>query len=315
VRWKNGVVALPIGRMLNVHCLPLWKQFLRGLSTIQSPTARRDGRTLALTARMDMENIASIDLLYAISGFCVGVLVGLTGVGGGSLMTPLLILLFGVHPTTAVGTDLLFAASTKATGTIVHAAARTVDWILVGLLAIGSAPASIATLILLSWFDLKSVMAQHVFTIALGAVLLVTAVFLITGRRVREHYADRLNVLDHRTRSLCTVVLGLVMGVLVTMTSVGAGAIGVTILLLIHPKMPAGRVVGSDIAHAVPLTLLAGAGHWYLGSIDWGLLGNLLIGSLPGIVVGSQLAGRARDAVVRLALASVLVIVGVRLLS
>ena len=262
-----------------------------------------------------MQSLISPDLVYAISGFCVGVLVGMTGVGGGSLMTPLLILLFGVHPTTAVGTDLLFAASTKVTGTIVHAAARTVDSILVGLLAIGSVPATIATLAVLSQFDLKGVTAQHVIALSLGSILLITALFLIAGRSIRERYAVRLNALDRRTAGIFTIVLGLVMGVLVTTTSVGAGAIGVTILLFLHPKMPAGRVIGSDIAHAVPLTLLAGAGHWYLGSIDWSLLGNLLIGSLPGIVFGSYLATRARDAVVRIALASILVIVGVRLLG
>jgi len=262
-----------------------------------------------------MQNLVSLNLLYTVSGFCVGVLVGMTGVGGGSLMTPLLILLFGVHPATAVGTDLLFAASTKTVGTIVHAAARTVDWTLVGLLAIGSVPATIATLIGLSRFDLASATAQHVIALTLGSVLLVTALFLIAGRSIRDRYADRLENLDRRTVAILTIVLGLVMGVLVTVTSVGAGAIGVTVLLILHPKMPAGRVVGSDIAHAVPLTLLAGAGHWYLGSVDWNLLGTLLIGSLPGIVIGSYLASRARDAVVRLALASVLVIVGVRLLG
>lgn len=254
-----------------------------------------------------------MNILYPISGFCVGLLVGLTGVGGGSLMTSLLILLFGVHPTTAVGTDLLFAASTKTVGTIVHAAARTVDWMLVTLLAVGSVPATIATLFVLSRFDLKGAAAQHVVTLTLGSVLLVTALFLIAGRSVRERYADRLNGLDRRTAWLFTILLGLVMGVLVTTTSVGAGAIGVTVLIFLHPKMPASRVVGSDIAHAVPLTLLAGAGHWYLGSIDWSLLGTLLIGSLPGIVVGSYLATRVSDVVVRIALASVLVIVGVRL--
>ena len=262
-----------------------------------------------------MHNLVSTDLLYTLSGFCVGALVGVTGVGGGSLMTPLLILLFGIHPTTAVGTDLLFAASTKTLGTAVHAAARTVDWMLVALLAIGSVPATIATVFALSRLDLRGVAAEHAVTLTLGAVLLVTALFLIAGRGIRERYADRLNGLDRRTAALLTIALGLVMGVLVTATSVGAGAIGVTVLLILHPKMPAGRVVGSDIAHAVPLTLLAGIGHWYLGSIDWSILKVLLIGSLPGIVVGSYLASRSRDAVVRLALASVLVIVGVRLLG
>jgi len=256
-----------------------------------------------------------VDPLYAISGFVVGALVGMTGVGGGSLMTPLLILLFGVHPATAVGTDLLFAASTKTVGTAVHAAARTIDWVLVGLLAVGSVPATIATLILLSWFDLESVAAQHIITLTLGLVLLVTALFLLGGRSVHQRYGHRLSALNPRIAGILTVVLGLVMGVLVTATSVGAGAIGVTVLLILHPKMPAGRVVGSDIAHAVPLTFLAGAGHWLLGSIDWNLLTTLLMGSMPGIVLGSYLATRAWDGVVRIALASVLVIVGVRLLG
>ena len=256
-----------------------------------------------------------IDPLYVGSGFAVGFLVGVTGVGGGSLMTPLLILLFGIHPATAVGTDLLYAASTKTVGTVVHAAARTVDWKLVGLLAIGSVPATIATIVVLSQFDLQSASAEHAITLTLGAVLMVTAAFLILGRNIRDRYADRLQSLDRRKIDLLTILLGLVMGILVTTTSVGAGAIGVTVLLLLHPKMPAARVVGSDIAHAVPLTLLAGAGHWYLGSINWALLSTLLIGSLPGIILGSLVATRAGDALVRVALASVLILVGVRLLG
>lgn len=256
-----------------------------------------------------------MDPLHVGSGFAVGFLIGMTGVGGGSLMTPLLILAFGVHPTTAVGTDLLYAASTKIMGTLVHAMARTVDWAIVGLLAIGSVPVTIATILVLSRFDLQSASAQHGITLTLGAVLMVTAAFLILGRNIRERYADRLQSLDHSKVRLLTVILGLVMGVLVTTTSVGAGAIGVTVLLLLHPKMSAGRVVGSDIAHAVPLTLLAGSGHWYLGSINWGLLSSLLVGSVPGIIFGSYLAARARDAVVRIALAGVLLIVGLRLIG
>jgi uncharacterized protein len=256
-----------------------------------------------------------VDPLYVASGFGVGFLVGMTGVGGGSLMTPLLILLFGIHPATAVGTDLLFAASTKTVGTAVHAAARTVDWALVALLAAGSIPATALTIVALSQFNLQSAAAQHAITLTLGAVLIVTAVFLLLGRSLRDRYAGQLAALDPARIRLFTILLGAIMGVLVTITSVGAGAIGVTVLLLLHPKMPAGRVVGSDIAHAVPLALLAGAGHWYLGSIDWELLVPLLIGSLPGIVAGSYLATRARDTVVRVALASVLVVVAVRLLA
>jgi uncharacterized protein len=262
-----------------------------------------------------MSFVGTIDPLYVLSGFCVGALVGMTGVGGGSLMTPLLILLFGVHPTTAVGTDLLFAASTKTLGTVVHGAARTVDWALVKMLAIGSVPATIVTLIVLAQFDLHGATAQHVVALALGIVLLFTAAFLLAGRGLRERYAENLANLNPGKVRLFTIMLGVAMGILVTATSVGAGAIGVTVLLMLHPKMPVARIVGSDIAHAVPLTLLAGVGHWFLGSIDTKLLTTLLIGSLPGIVIGSYLAGKATDAIVRVTLAAVLVIVGVRLMA
>jgi uncharacterized membrane protein YfcA len=269
-------------------------------------------RDLTLATSWSLEMLGP---LYVASGFGVGFLVGMTGVGGGSLMTPLLILLFGVHPTTAVGTDLLFAASTKTVGTACHAASRTIDWALVALLAAGSVPATAVTILALSQFDLQSASAQHFITVALGAVLMITAAFLLAGRSLRDRYAGRFEMISPKQTRLLTISVGLVMGVLVTTTSVGAGAIGVTVLLLLHPNMPAGRVVGSDIAHAVPLTLLAGAGHWYLGSINWELLETLLIGSVPGIIAGSYLVTRARESVVRYALASVLVVVGVRLLG
>ena len=253
------------------------------------------------------------DGLYAASGLLVGLLVGLTGVGGGSLMTPLLVLLFGVHPATAVGTDLLFAASTKTVGTLVHGAGRNIEWRIVGLLVAGSVPATALTLLLLSLLGLSGGESRRLITLALGAVLLVTSAFLLLGGRLRLRYAERIGALDPRIVSGLTVLLGFAMGVLVTTTSVGAGAIGVTVLLLLFPKLPAARIVGSDIAHAVPLTLVAGAGHWWLGSVDWTLLGPLLFGSLPGIVIGSRLAGRIPDGAVRIALALVLIVVGIRL--
>lgn len=253
--------------------------------------------------------------LYVLSGFFVGLLVGLTGVGGGSLMTPLLVLLFGVHPATAVGTDLLFAASTKTVGTLVHGFARNIDWRIVGLLMAGSVPATAATLVVLSTFDLSGGTAHHLITLSLGVVLLVTSAFLLGARKMRARYADRVSQLDDRIVAVLTIVLGAVMGVLVTMTSVGAGAIGVTVLFFLYPRMPASRIVGSDIAHAVPLTLVAGAGHWYLGSVDWALLGPLLMGSLPGIVVGSKLVGRIPDGAVRTALALVLIAVAIKLMT
>jgi uncharacterized membrane protein YfcA len=261
-----------------------------------------------------MELLPAIDPLSVFSGFCVGTLVGMTGVGGGALMTPLLILLFGVNPATAVGTDLLFAASTKSVGTVVHGAARTIDWRIVGLLSVGSAPAATATLVVFSMLDLSAGTARHAITLALGFVLLLTAVFLLGARNIRARYTNRITRLPSQTVDVLTIVLGFLMGILVSSTSVGAGAIAVTSLVLLYPTMPVARIVGSDIAHAVPLTLIAGIGHWFLGSVDWNLLGTLLIGSLPGIVLGSRLAGRLRSGVLRVTLAIVLLIVAIRLI-
>ncbi|HEY3890421.1 MAG TPA: sulfite exporter TauE/SafE family protein [Bradyrhizobium sp.] len=255
-----------------------------------------------------------LSLGYTLSGFLVGLLVGLTGVGGGSLMTPILVLLFGVHPATAVGTDLLFAASTKTVGTLVHGFARNIDWRIVSLLAAGSVPATVVVLALLSRFDLDAVSVRHVLNFALGIVLLITSAFLLLAGQLHERYAKRVDRLSDGSVRRLTVLLGVVMGALVTLTSVGAGAIGVTVLLFLHPKIPIARVVGSDIAHAVPLTLVAGGGHWYLGSVNWALLWPLLLGSVPGIIVGSRLAGRVRDGAIRTALALVLIAVAGKLI-
>src|ERR1700732_2359461 len=231
-----------------------------------------------------------MDWLYPLSGFVVGALVGLTGMGGGSLMTPLLILLFGVHPTTAVGTDLLYAAATKTVGTLVHGVNRTVNWRMVGRLASGSVPATALTLLLISRFDITGSAASRIISTVLGVMLLLTALSLVFRRQFLAVVGDRLTtVAPHRT-ALLTVLTGLALGVLVTISSVGAGAIGVTVLLLLYPRLPMVVIVGSDIAHAVPLTLLAGLGHWMLGSVNLPMLALLLTGSIPGIVLGSLLA-------------------------
>jgi uncharacterized protein len=254
-----------------------------------------------------------VNPLYSASGFVVGALVGLTGVGGGSLMTPLLVLLFGVHPATAVGTDLLFAAVTKTGGTLAHAASCTIDWRITRRLATGSVPAVAATLFLMSRLGHSVDAAGPLITTVLGFALILTAIALVFRQKILDYFADRVGELDERQVRPLTVLLGAAVGGLVTLSSVGAGAIGVTVLLMLYPRLPAARIVGSDIAHAVPLTLVAGLGYWILGSTDWMLLGSLLIGSLPGVIIGSFVAARAPDWVLRPILATALVLVGGRL--
>ena len=253
--------------------------------------------------------------LYVASGFSVGLLVGMTGVGGGSLMTPLLILLFGVHPATAVGTDLLYAAATKAGGGVVHGWARSIHWPAVIRLASGSIPASILTLVVLWRLDLNAETARGLVNSVLCFALLLTAASLIFRKAVLETLRWRLERLDAATIARSTVLVGAALGVLVSISSVGAGAVGVTALLLLYPQLPMARIVGSDIAHAVPLTLIAGAGHWAMGAVDWQLMGVLLIGSLPGIVIGSYCAARVPETALRLLLAATLIMVSGKLAS
>ncbi|HXP29990.1 MAG TPA: sulfite exporter TauE/SafE family protein [Stellaceae bacterium] len=255
-----------------------------------------------------------IHLLYSLSGFGVGFLVGMTGVGGGALMTPLLILLFGVHPATAVGTDLLYAAATKAGGTLVHSFHRTIDWRVVGRLAAGSVPMTALTLFLLARLKVDPEAARAVVTTVLSGALFVTAVALILRRKVVKFFAERFGEFDPKRQALFTILTGAILGVLVSLSSVGAGAIGVTALVVLYPKLPTVAIVGSDIAHAVPLTLVAGIGHWLIGSIDGPLLASLLLGSLPGIFIGSYASGLVPDAVLRPILAVTLIVVGSKLI-
>jgi uncharacterized protein len=254
----------------------------------------------------------AIQPLYVLSGLVVGTLVGLTGVGGGSLMTPLLILLFGIHPLTAVGTDLLYASATKTCGTLVHGFKQTIDWRVVGRLALGSVPLTALTIFALSKFDMSNPSAQAVITKALGIALFFTALSLVFRQTVARVYADRVGELTSNQVRNLTIAMGAILGVLVSISSVGAGAIGVTALILLYPKMPTARIVGSDIAHAVPLTLIAGLGHWWLGTINFPLLGSLLIGSIPGIIFGSMLATKVPEPGLRYTLAGVLVLVCLR---
>lgn len=251
--------------------------------------------------------------VYAVSGLLVGVLVGLTGVGGGSVMTPLLVLLFGFHPGTAVGTDLLYASGTKAVGAVVHGSNRTVDWPIAGRMALGSVPAALITVAFLYFLHVHGDGGAKVISTVLGFALLLTAATLLFRRRIFDLAARSAFAPSPRTTAALTVALGAALGVLITLSSVGAGAIGVTVLIFLYPKMPIARIVGSDIAHAAPLTLIAGMGHLALGSVNLPLLGSLLVGSIPGIIVGSQLTARIPETVLRPILAGTLVLVGAKL--
>lgn len=261
-----------------------------------------------------MSFLHTIVPLYVLSGFFVGALIGVTGVGGGSLMTPILIILFGIHPATAVGTDLLYASITKSGGTLVHGYNHTINWRVVGRLAMGSVPATALTLLVLYALNVSSGATQSVITNVLAVTLLLTAISLIFRRPITRFYLSRIGELDPTLVKRLTTLTGAILGVLVSLSSVGAGAIGVMALVLLYPKLEARQIVGSDIAHAVPLTLVAGLGHWWLGSIDWHLLSSLLVGSLPGIFIGSMISVRISDTAVRLILAVTLLLIVSKLL-
>ena len=260
------------------------------------------------------------EFAFIFAGFFVGLVVGLTGVGGGSLMTPLLIFFFRMKPHLAIGTDLLFAAFTKMGGSIALARARMIDWPVVGWTALGSLPATLVTLYVLHTAGPASSAVQQVMTMTLGVALLLTAAATLykaaAGKATPRHVEDAALAQSIRPRHpLLAVLFGAVLGVLVTLTSVGAGAIGVLVLMLLYPSLPLPRIVAADIAHAVPLTLVAGLGHASLGSVDWPLLLKLLAGSLPGIWLGSLLMRRTSDRVVRSLLSVLMAYAGAKLMT
>ena len=258
--------------------------------------------------------MSAINPLYSASGFVVGALVGFTGVGGGSLMTPLLVLVFGIAPATAVGTDLLYAAITKANGTLIHALNGSVDWKITRLLAYGSVPATIAVLTALSYVGNSNAhQANGLISSALGVALLLTSASIFCRKWFINFAVRQTDNLTSRQIDLLTILLGVFVGVLVSISSVGAGAIGMTVLLSLYPRLPTVKLVGSDIAHAVPLTFVAGCGHWLMGGVNWTLLLSLLIGSLPGIALGSWVAARVPDQYLRPALATMMALVGIKL--
>ncbi|BFM07175.1 sulfite exporter TauE/SafE family protein [Halioxenophilus aromaticivorans] len=253
-------------------------------------------------------------LLYILAGAGVGLAVGITGVGGGSLMTPIL-LLFGFPFNVAIGTDLLYASITKASGAWAHRRQGTVRWHLVGMLALGSIPASIATTLLLDSVFTDAKHYEPLLTTSLGIMLILTsAVLLFKSRINKPSQQDQDNLAwVHRNSKAITIVAGLLLGVFVTLSSVGAGAFCAALLLVLYPKLPAVQVVGTDIAHAVPLTLIAGLGHLiFLGNVDFLLLGSLLVGSLPAIHVGTRIGAHLPNQVLQPILATILMGLGVK---
>lgn len=258
-----------------------------------------------------------MDWLYPLSGLGVGILVGLTGVGGGSLMAPIMILVFGVSPVTAVGTDLWFAAITKFFGGAVHHRLGGVDGQVLKRLCMGSLPAAVVTLIFL-WLSHEHQVKNGLILNMLGIVLIITAIATLFRQRFVEWSRSFQRGVGHQAWSIqapLTVAAGALLGVLVTLTSVGAGALGVTMILCLYPlRMNANKLVATDIVHAIPLTVVGGIGNLIMGNVNLPLLGSLLMGSIPGIIIGSLSTRKIPEAGLRMVLALVLVAVGIKML-
>lgn len=258
-----------------------------------------------------------LDGLTALSGMLVGIVVGITGVGGGALMTPILVLIFGVAPQTAVGTDLLYASITKIFGVGVHQSRGSVDWQIVRRMALGSLPAAALTLAWMHSADANRV-TDGLIIQALAVALIITAIGMLMKNRLHE-VGRRMRVGPafefQRAQHVSTVLAGALLGVLVTLTSIGAGALGTVLMVYLYPlRLTPNKLVGTDLAHAIPLAMLAGLGHLVIGNVDFGLLGNLLLGSIPGVVIGALLGTRVPSKWVQVSISLVLIAVAVKLL-
>ena len=254
------------------------------------------------------------DLLYFIlCGAGVGLAVGMTGVGGGSLMTPLLIF-SGIPANVAIGTDLLYASATKGGALISHHRQGSINWKIVLLLLTGSIPASLLTSICLKFFIADDSNYRQFLELALGLMLAITAVVVMFKSRIQTEATENNthNQWLHQHRQAICIFAGITLGVFVTLSSVGAGAFGTALLLTLYPRLPALNVVGTDIAHAVPLTLIAGMGHIWNDNISWGLLAGLLIGSLPAVHMGTKLAAHVPNHVLQKILATILFVMGLK---
>jgi hypothetical protein len=245
----------------------------------------------------------------------VGLVVGIAGIGGAALMTPFLILVAGVRPVVAVGTDLAYGAITKAVGSLVHHRQGTVDPAVAWRLGLGSIPAGLVGIGLLSWLgnETRNGMVDQFVSRAVGCVLIIVAVSLLLRPWLRRRAADRLATIHTRKRTALTMILGAGTGLLVGLTSVGSGSLIAACLITVYPEMPPRRVVGTDIFHAMCLTMVTGLAHYGLGTVDVPLLGRLLLGSVPGVWLGSRLATTLPDGLLRPVMAGLLGLVGYKL--
>lgn len=248
---------------------------------------------------------------YVFTGAAVGFAVGLTGVGGGSLMTPMLIM-FHFPPHIAIGTDLIYAAGTKASGVFAHAKQATINWSIVLRLGMGSIPASLITIYFLKNIFGSPEQYQDILLTTLGIMLVLTALVILFKPLLNRSFAlsEREFTKLKRYQAPLTVLMGALLGVAVTLTSVGAGAFGAAILMTLYPRLSPVTIIGTDIAHAVPLTLIAGLGHMQLGNVDFMLLSCLLIGSLPAIHFGSRMSKRVPSHILQAVLATLLLVIG-----
>jgi len=258
-----------------------------------------------------------MEFSYTIIGFIVGFIVGMTGVGGGSLMTPILVLGFGIKPAIAVGTDLLYAAITKSGGVFVHQKHGNIQWPVVILLSLGSVPASICSIFIIKHLDASGINYDNLIMSTLSVALILTALFLLTRNQLhkfsQKEKFEALKLLHRKYRKPVTIFAGVLIGILVTLSSVGAGVIGAAFLFFLYPRLKAIQIVATDLAHAIPITTIAGLGHAHIGTVNYTLLGSLLIGSLPGIYLGSHFGSFLPDKIMRPILASMLLIIGIRL--
>jgi len=277
-------------------------------------------------------NIATMtDYYFILAGLVVGLCVGVTGVGGGSLMTPILISIMGIPPQVAIGTDLLYASISKFCGSLVHAKKMNIVWPIVIFLSIGSIPASLGTTWALHHFFSDANQYKKLLTIVLGFMLVLTGVSILFRARIEQFFAkrrgmttearhhlheDSTDAQNHQTKELLknkplVIFMGVVLGIFVTLSSVGAGAFGVMALVLLFPNLPMIRIIGSDVVHAVLLTLVAGLGHLFSGNVDFHMLTFLLIGAIPAIIVGTLISSKLPEHLIRRVLGITLLLLGI----